>query len=81
MCLFCVLILPNCPLFVCVLNLIFIFQGKLVVLIRGMFRKEIINVSSNLKRGLHLETKIKSNKCLDIRTEGVVVLCFVVIKQ
>jgi len=36
-----------------------------------MFRKKIINTSSNLKRGLHLGTKIKSNGCLDIGTEGV----------
>jgi len=36
-----------------------------------MFREKIINVSSNLKRGLHLGTKIKSNECLDIETEGV----------
>ena len=48
MCLFCVLILPNCPLFVCVLN-----------------------ASSNLKRSLHLGTKIKSNGWLDIETEGI----------
>jgi len=37
-----------------------------------MFRKKIINASSNLKRGLHLGTKIKSNECLDIGTERVV---------
>jgi len=36
-----------------------------------MFRKKIINASSNLKRGLQLGTKIKSNECLDIWTEGV----------
>ena len=30
------------------------------------------NAFSNLKRGLHLRTKIKSNRCLDIGTEGVV---------
>jgi len=34
-----------------------------------MFRKKK-NASSNLKRGLHLGTKIKSNGCLDIGTEG-----------
>lgn len=39
-----------------------------------MFRKKIINASSNLKRGLHLGTKIKLNGCLDIRTEGVLTL-------
>lgn len=43
----------------------------MVVLIRDMFRKKIINASSNLKRGLHLGTKIKSNGCLRIGTEGV----------
>jgi len=36
-----------------------------------MFRKIIINASNNLKRGLHLKTKIKSNGYLDIETEGV----------
>jgi SLT domain-containing protein len=36
-----------------------------------MFRKIIINASSNLKRGLELGTKIKSNGWLDIGTEGV----------
>jgi hypothetical protein len=36
-----------------------------------MFRKIIINASSNLKRGLDLGTKIKSNGWLDIGTEGV----------
>jgi hypothetical protein len=36
-----------------------------------MFRKKIINASSNLKRGLDLGTKIKSNGWLDIGTEGV----------
>jgi len=36
-----------------------------------MSRKIIINASSNLKKGLHLRTKIKLNVCLDIRTEGV----------
>jgi len=40
-----------------------------------MFKKIIINVSSNLKRGLHLGTKIKSNGCLDIGTEGVKNMC------
>jgi len=30
-----------------------------------------MNASSNLKEGLHLETKIKSNGDLDIGTEGV----------
>jgi len=34
-----------------------------------MFRKKLINASSNLKRGLHLETKIKSNESLNIGTE------------
>jgi len=29
------------------------------------------NASSNLKRGLHLGTKLKSNECTNIRTEGV----------
>jgi len=43
----------------------------MVVFIRGMFRKKIINASSNLKKDLHSETKIKSNECLDIVTEGV----------
>jgi len=50
------LILLNCHLFVC-------------VLIRDIFRKKIINAFSNLKMSLHLETKIKSNGYLDIRTE------------
>jgi len=36
-----------------------------------MFRKKIINAYSNLKRGLHLRTKIKSHGCLDIGTGGV----------
>jgi len=36
-----------------------------------MFRKKIINASSNLKKSLHLRTKIKSNGSLDIGTEGV----------
>jgi len=36
-----------------------------------MLRKKIINASSNLKKGLHLGTKIKSNRCLDMGTEGV----------
>jgi len=40
-----------------------------------MFKKKIINASSNLKRGLHLGTKIKSNVCLNIGTEGVYFLC------
>ena len=39
------------------------FQDKLVVLINGMFKKKNINASSNLKRSLHLRTKIKSNRC------------------
>jgi len=34
-----------------------------------MFRKKIINASNNLKRNLHLETKIKSNGCLGIGSE------------
>jgi len=29
-----------------------------------------MNVSSNLKRGLYLGTKIESNGCLDIETKG-----------
>jgi len=37
-----------------------------------MFRKIIINASSNLKIGLYLATKIKSIGSLDIGTEGVV---------
>jgi len=36
-----------------------------------MFRKIIINASSNLKKGLYLQTKIKSNEYLNIETEGV----------
>jgi hypothetical protein len=39
-----------------------------------MFRKKIINVFSNLKRSLHLGTKIKSNQCLDIGTDGVLII-------
>jgi len=39
-----------------------------------MFRKKIINASSNLKMSLHLGTKIKSNVCLNIGTEGVFIL-------
>jgi len=65
--LFCVLILPNCPLFVCVFNLTFHISRQ----VSSMFRKKIINASSNLKRGLHLGTKIVSNVCFDIGTEGV----------
>jgi len=42
-----------------------------LILIRDMYKKIIINASSNLKKGLYLGTKIKSNECLDIRTEGV----------
>ena len=38
--LFSSLILPNCLLFVCVLNFIFIFQDKLIVLINDMFREK-----------------------------------------
>jgi len=34
--------------------------------------KKIIDASSNLKRDLHLRTKIKSNECLNIGPEGVV---------
>jgi len=56
MCIFCVSILPNCPLFVCVLNLTF------QILRQVSSRKK--NASSNLKRSLHLGTKIKSNGCL-----------------
>jgi len=48
----------------------------LVVLIRGLFRKKIINASSNLKRDLHLEAKIKSNVYLDIGTEGILYITF-----
>jgi len=62
MCLFCVLILLNCHLFICVLNLTFhiswqvfffteLFQDKLVVLIKGMFKGK--NAHSNLKRSLY----------------------------
>jgi len=36
-----------------------------------MFRKKIINTFSNLKRDLHLRTKIKSNECLNIGTKEV----------
>jgi len=37
-----------------------------------MFRKKIINASSNLKKGLYLKTKIKSNGYLNIKyREGV----------
>ena len=36
-----------------------------------MFKKKIINASSNLKRDLHLRTKIKSNGWLHIATERV----------
>jgi len=36
-----------------------------------MFREKIINASSNLKMSLHLKTKIKSNRCLDIGTEVI----------
>jgi len=39
---------------------------------QGQPKWVLINASSNLKRGLHLRTKIKSNACLDIGTEGVV---------
>jgi len=38
-----------------------------------MFRKKIINASSNLKKDLHLRTKIKSNGCLNIVTEDYIV--------
>lgn len=37
-----------------------------IVLNSVMFRKIIINASCNLKRGVRLVTKIKSNGCLDI---------------
>jgi len=40
-----------------------------------MFRKKIINASSNLKRDLHLGTKIKSNECLNIGMEGILFFC------
>ena len=50
---FCVLILSNYPYDVCVLNLTF---HKLVILIKGMLRKIIINAFSNLKKDLYLNT-------------------------
>jgi len=37
-----------------------------------MFKKKIINISNNLKKSLHLEIKIKSNVCLDIRTKKII---------
>ncbi len=67
MCLVYVLILRNCTLFVCVLNLTFQISRQ----VSSMFRKKIINAYSNLKRGLQLGTKIKSNECLDIGTEQI----------
>ena len=36
-----------------------------------MFKKKTINASNNLKRGLHLGTKTKSNGWLNIGTKGV----------
>jgi hypothetical protein len=36
-----------------------------------MFRKKIINASSNLKKGLDLGKKVKSNGWLDIETEEI----------
>jgi len=39
-----------------------------------MFREK--NASSNLKKSLHLGTKIKSNECLDIGTEEVIIILF-----
>jgi len=38
------------------------------------------NAYSNLKRGLHLATKIKSNGCLDIEIEGVFNIIFVLVE-
>jgi len=44
-------------LFVVYSNLtFFIFQGKLIVLIRVMFEKKIVNASKKLKERSHLET-------------------------
>jgi len=54
MCVYYVLILSNCNLFVCVLNLTFHISRQIVVLIMGVFRKKNINASNILKRGLHL---------------------------
>ena len=36
-----------------------------------MCRKKIINASSNLKKDLYLEIKIKSSECLNIETDEV----------
>jgi len=36
-----------------------------------MFRKKIINASSNSKKDLHVGTKIKSDECLNIGTNRV----------
>jgi len=47
------------------------FKIKLVVLIKGMLRKIMINASNNLKIGLHVKTIFLSNKYLNIRTERV----------
>jgi len=42
MCLFCVLILLNCHMFLCVLNLTFHIPRQVSsILIRGMFRKKM----------------------------------------
>jgi len=38
------------------LNLTFHISRQLIVLIKGMLMKKIINASSNLKKDLHLET-------------------------
>jgi len=74
MCLFCVLILPNCPLFVCVLNLTFHISRQVSSINYDMFRKKIIDASSNLNRSLHLRTKVRSNRCLHIETEEVFIM-------
>jgi len=51
------------------------------MLIRGMFRKKVINSSSNLKRNIHLRTKIKSNECLEIATEGIYGCLTILVKK
>jgi len=40
------------------------------VLIKSMFKKKIINASSNLKNDLHLRTKVKLNEWLQKRNRG-----------
>jgi len=56
-----------------IVNLNFSYSKTLNgLLIRGLFGKEAINVSSNMKRGVYLGTHFLSNECLYLGTEGVI---------